>query len=496
MGIIGLLIIFGAIAIVLTLLSTYVFKITKSYTVSFFQYFCGVWFAFSGFVKAIDPFGTALKMEQYFGEFENTAQGVGLTNIAKIFPVFSNHSVAFSISMIVLEIILGVLLILGAWPRFTKWTFFLIVAFFTVLTGFTYMTGFVPSGENFFDFGKWSMYKESNMKVTDCGCFGDFLKLHPRISFFKDLFLLLPAFLFLFNSKKFHQLLSAKWSNITTGLLTAGFSWFCFANTYNNEPPVDFRPFKVGVNIKEQREAEHEAQSAIKILSYSLKNKADGTIKKLTYKEYIDEKGYEKYPEEKWEIIDQEKTEPTIAHSKISDFEIYDMKGDEASDMLLNESKYTFVVVSYKLNSEKETEKTIQVPDSVFVTDSIKLRGKDTTTRRFDHMGTTDKKVKVINWNTENCNLWKEKINTFVNTAEKNGINTIAIVNNNDPGTIDDFRHETQSAYPFYTADDLVIKTIMRSNPGVLLMKNGKIINKWHYKQLPNFDIVKNTYIK
>jgi uncharacterized membrane protein YphA (DoxX/SURF4 family) len=496
MGIIGLLIIFGAIAIVLTLLSTYVFKNTKSYSISFLQYFCGVWFAFSGIVKAIDPIGTAFKMEQYFGEFETTAQGVGLTNLAKIFPWFSHHSIAFSIFMVVLEIVLGILLILGAWTKFTKWTFFLLVFFFTVLTGFTYMTGFVPSGENFFDFGKWASYKESNMKVTDCGCFGDFLKLHPKISFFKDLFLMIPALMFLFNEKRMHQLFSKKWRTGLIGLTTLGFSWFCFANTYNNEPPVDFRPFKVGVNIKEQREAEHEAQSGIKILSYTLKNKKDGTIKKLTYKEYIDDKGYEKYPEEKWEITDQEKTEPTVAHTKISDFEIYDMKGDEASDVLLNESKYTFVVVSYRLNVENESEKTIQVSDSVFVVDSIKINGKDTTRRRFDHIGTADKKVKSINWNTEFSKLWTEKINTFVNAAEKGGIGTIAIVNNNHPSTIDDFRHDTQSAYPFYTADDLVIKTIMRSNPGVLLMKNGKIINKWHYKQLPNFDIVKNTYIK
>ena len=55
---------------------------------------------------------------------------------------------------------------------------------------------------------------------------------------------------------------------------------------------------------------------------------------------------------------------------------------------------------------------------------------------------------------------------------------------------IDDFRHAAQTAYPFYVADDILLKTIVRSNPGVVLMKDGKIVNKWHYKKLPKFEEV------
>ena len=72
---------------------------------------------------------------------------------------------------------------------------FLLVAFFTVLTGFTYLTGFVPDGSNFFDFGSWvGVHNENNMKVKDCGCFGDFIKLKPKTSFLKDVFLLFINF--------------------------------------------------------------------------------------------------------------------------------------------------------------------------------------------------------------------------------------------------------------------------------------------------------------
>ena len=75
----------------------------------------------------------------------------------------------------------------GYYRKWTAWLFFLIVFFFTILTGFTYLTGYVPLDANFFDFSAWGPYVKENMRVTDCGCFGDFIKLDPKISFFKDL---------------------------------------------------------------------------------------------------------------------------------------------------------------------------------------------------------------------------------------------------------------------------------------------------------------------
>ncbi|MFT4762670.1 MAG: hypothetical protein ACI9LN_004658, partial [Saprospiraceae bacterium] len=65
-----------------------------------------------------------------------------------------------------------------------------------------------------------------------------------------------------------------------------------------------------------------------------------------------------------------------------------------------------------------------------------------------------------------------------------------------DPALIDDFRHQTQSAYPFYSADDILLKTIVRSNPGIVLLKDGKVIEKWHYKHLPSFEIIKELMNK
>ena len=80
--------------------------------------------------------------------------------------------------------------------------------------------------------------------------------------------------------------------------------------------------------------------------------------------------------------------------------------------------------------------------------------------------------------------------------AEKDGHLTAALVSYDAPAKIDDFRHATQAAYPFYTGDDKLVKTIMRSNPGILLLKDGVIIHKWHFNDLPSFETVKKTVLK
>ena len=178
----------GIVAIILTALVEWLFKARKDWITSLLQNFTGALFVFSGWVKAIDPLGTAYKMEQYFAEFEYTFQETWMSFIAPLFPWLSEFSVGFSVFMIVFEIVLGLMLLLGARPKLASWAFLLLVLFFTFLTGFTYLTGYVPQGVNFFEFGKWDAWVETNMKVTDCGCFGDFIKLKPKTSFLKDVF--------------------------------------------------------------------------------------------------------------------------------------------------------------------------------------------------------------------------------------------------------------------------------------------------------------------
>ena len=131
MSLTTLLIYVGIAAILLTLITVFVFKKKDNYIMSYIQNFVGALFVFSGWVKAVDPLGTAYKMEEYFAEFEATFQGTWFSFIAPIFPLLNNYVVIFSVAMIVFEIILGIMLITGHKPKFTAWAFLILVAFFT-----------------------------------------------------------------------------------------------------------------------------------------------------------------------------------------------------------------------------------------------------------------------------------------------------------------------------------------------------------------------------
>jgi len=218
------------VALVLTLVLKFTTSRIQNVVLSFLQNFCGCLFIFSGGVKAVDPLGTAFKMEQYFGEFQATFQDTAFDFMAGLFPVLSSYSIGFSVVMIVLEVLIGIMLVIGARAKLTSWIFFLLIAFFTVLTGFTYLTGYVPTTSNFFSFSEWGPYTSTNMRVTDCGCFGDFLKIEPKLSFMKDVVLLLPALVFLFKHKDMHRLFSKTTRNIIVGVSTIGLIWYCLSN--------------------------------------------------------------------------------------------------------------------------------------------------------------------------------------------------------------------------------------------------------------------------
>ena len=498
MTILNLLVGFAIGGLILTFITFFYLKKDKNFVMSFLQHFTGIWFIFSGLVKAVDPFGTALKMEQYFGEFETTFKATNAKFIAPMFPFLLQYATIFSIFMIVLEIAIGLMLILGHKPKLTAWLFLIIMVFFTVLTGYTHLTAYVPDGVNFFEFSKWGQYVETNMKVTDCGCFGDFLKLIPTTSFYKDLALMPVAFYFLFWTKSFHVLFANTTRNLIVGsvlLLTLG---FCLYNNFQNEPVVDFRPFKNGVNIREQKKLEEDAAAAVKITDWKLLNEKTKEEKIIPDAEYM--KSLMTYNRDNgWKVLEQIKTTPSVLHSKISDFGINDKNGSDISEDILSEPNYTFLVVSWGMTSETTTTK-MSVPDSIFKFDTTRLKvasGDSLSIKKtFDRMGTKDEIFKSFKFDKNYRTAFTDKLNPILEKAEKAGYKIAAVVPFSDPKKIEDFRHDVQAAYPFYTADDLLIKTMMRSNPGLFILKNGLIVHKFHIKQLPDFETIKAQYLK
>jgi uncharacterized membrane protein YphA (DoxX/SURF4 family) len=490
MTIYTLLLTFGAIAAALTWITVRA-GAHRSVFMSFLQYFVGVWFVFSGVVKAIDPIGTAFKMKDYFGAFEETAKGCALKPIAGLFPMMSEYALFFSILMIVAEIVIGIMLILGSKPKTAAWLFFLIIIFFTALTGFTYLTGFVPRDANFFDGKMWGNFKETNMRVTDCGCFGDFLKLHPKISFFKDLGLMIPALLFLFFiNKSAHNLFPVRFRNILVGTSLLVSTIFCIQNAFWDEPCVDFRPFTIGTDLKAKKAAETKAQNEVKILSANLYNVVTKEHKNVPYQQYMDGFTAGIYPADTFKVEDWVKTEASIPRTKVSDFNIYDNKGDnELTEDILNEKNYLFLVVAYHLES-KSVKKTITVPDTTWKVDSIRVGDKIELKKTMLKAGQKEETFYAYSFPKKQRDLFTAKLNPLLEAAEKSGYKTGALVHAGDR-EIEDFRHDVQAGYPFYTGDEKLLETMIRSNPGVFLLKEGRIVQKWHINQLPTFEEMK-----
>lgn len=493
----NLLISFAIVGAILTAWTVWK-KEHKSVLWTFLQHFCGVWFIFSGLVKAVDPIGTAYKMEDYFAAFEPTFADLNniFAGIAPLFPWLAKSSEGFSIFMIVLEIALGVMLMVGFKRRLTAWLFFLVVFFFTALTGFTYLTGYVPTEANFFDFAKWGPYVKNQMRVTDCGCFGDFIKLDPKISFFKDIGLMIPALMFLFRWSNMHELWNGRVQNLAVGLTTAASLLLCVQNTYRNLPMVDFRPFKIGSNVRERKELETSAK--VDILGWVLEN--DSLQQTVTFME--PEPGkityYKQYPKPQgWKVKDQIQSDwytekdgqkIPVTKTKVSDFAVESTANGEVTDDILAEKGYSLMIVAYKLKGQKQTE-TVAIPDTTWATDTIRVN-KDSIVLQPRVVSVGSKKVEreVFIPTPDYAARFQNEVNPLAEAAAKAGWKVYAITTYGDAESAADFARRVEAKYPFYKADDKLLKTIIRANPGVVIWKDGSVLDMYHHRHLPTFE--------
>ena len=177
-------------------------------------------FVFSGFVKLVDPVGTGIKLHEYFDVF-----GQDVPALKSFFDIFSHNSLALSLFFCVFEVILGVALLLNFKTKISIWLSLLMMTFFTFLT----------------------FYSAYFNKVTDCGCFGDFLKLKPWKSFSKDVVLMiLIGILYIYRNK----FITTKTTGIISLLTGIAFAIGLHAIYYL--PSLDFLPYAVGKNIKQE----------------------------------------------------------------------------------------------------------------------------------------------------------------------------------------------------------------------------------------------------
>ena len=178
--------------------------------------FVGAMFVFSGFVKLVDPIGSQYKFEEYFGE--------SVLNLEFLIP----YALPFSIVLIIVEIMLGVSLLLGYKSKRTIWSLLGITTLFLFLT--------------------W--YSAYYNKVTDCGCFGDAIKLTPWETFWKNVILIGLILLLLIRVQNVKEIFPKKLNAFLILVALVSFSYTTYY-VLNHLPIIDFRAYAVGKNIKE-----------------------------------------------------------------------------------------------------------------------------------------------------------------------------------------------------------------------------------------------------
>jgi uncharacterized membrane protein YphA (DoxX/SURF4 family) len=405
----------------------------------------GALFIVSGLIKANDPIGFSYKLEEYFTVF-------GM-------PWLHAYALFFAAFVCILEIILGMAVIFGTRMVTVSWLLLLMILFFTFLT----------------------FYSAYFNKVTDCGCFGDALKLTPWESFTKDVVLLVFVLIIFFDRKNIRHgdlksdiinslvslsliaifsLAVIKWSfpvwfsaamltgtillkhafssipnTIVLGLsgfMSVYFTYYCL----NHLPIKDFRPYAIGKNIPAGMSIPEGAprDSIVMIFQY----KKDGQMFEFTP---------DALPEDldAYEFVDRiDKVIKKGYIPPIHDFQITDATGNDYTDEFMSNDGYLFMMVAYDIHKSN---------------------------------------VDV-----------QSKINEFAESARKAEVPFFGITSSS-PADTDKFRHEHQSMFDYYYCDATTLKTIIRSNPGLVLLKNGTVIDMWHYNDWPDFSEVDKKYL-
>lgn len=365
----------------------------------------GLLFIFSGLIKANDPMGFGFKLEEYFVVFGT--------------EWLSPFAVGLSIFICALEIVLGVAVLLGARIKAAAWGLLLLILFFTWLT----------------------FYSAWFNKVTDCGCFGDAIKLTPWQSFTKDLILLaliIPIFIF---RRRIRPVLPQSGGTAVlalTSVLSVGLGLY----TYFYLPVIDFLPYKTGNHLPSLMAMPEGAEPDVYKVVYTLKNKESGELREMDDKEYLASKIWE---DPQWEYV--EASDPILVKKgytpPIHDLSITNADGATFTDELLGNPFYSLVIVMYDLD---KTEREAQ-----------------------------------------------PALNAIVKKAQTYNIRSIGLTAASAQAT-DAFISSTGALYEFFYCDATPLKSMVRSNPGLMLLKDGTVIDKWSYRELPEPEELERLY--
>ena len=263
--------------------------------------------------------------------------------------------------------------------------------------------------------------------VKDCGCFGDAIKLTNGETLLKNIVLLAAAIVTAMRPLDMARLISKSNQWIVTNYTLVYIvctSLYCLYAL----PTFDFRPYHIGADIKKGMEIPEGAEQPEFETTFILKK--NGQTREFTL---------DNYPDSTWEFVDSKTIQTRQGYEPpIHDFSLTDTKtGDDITDNVLSHKGYTFLLISRSL---------AYADDSNF-----------------------------------------GDIDQIYEYASEHNIPFYCVTASTD-SDINRWRDLTGAEYPFCTADETTLKTIIRSNPGLLLLKDATIIGKWSHNQLPDPD--------
>ena len=350
-------------------------------------------FIFSGYVKAIDPLGTLYKLKDY-------AAAMSLNGLLPDWAL-----VGVAIALGALEFALGVLMLFAVRRHVVSR---ITLAFMTAMTVLTL----------------WIFVADP---VKDCGCFGDALKLTNGETLLKNIVLSACAALVAWRPVDMARFISrsnqwiVRYYTVAYIVIT---SVYCLYTL----PIFDFRPYHVGMNIKQGMEIPEGAEQPEFESTFLLRK--NGETREFTL---------DNYPDSTWEYVDTRTVQTKKGYEPpIHDFALTSCDtGEDITEQVLTKKGYTFLLVSPRL---------AVADDSNF-----------------------------------------GDIDQIYEYAEENGIDFYCVTASaNDE--IERWRDLTGAEYQFCNADETTLKTMIRSNPGLMLLKDGTIIGKWSHNALPQTD--------
>ena len=357
------------------------------------RFILAVTFIFSGYVKAIDPLGTLYKLKDY-------AAAMALNDILPDWAL-----VIVAIALGALEFSLGVFMLFAVRRHMVSKLTLALMSVMTALTVWIYIAD----------------------PVKDCRCFGDALKLTNGETLLKNIVLIACATLVAWRPVDMARFISrtnqwiVRYYTITYIIVT---SVYCLYTL----PIFDFRPYRVGTNIKQGMEIPEGAEQPEFESTFILRK--NGVTREFTLNNY---------PDSTWEYVDTKTVQTKKGYEPpIHDFAITtNDTGEDITEQVLTKKGYTFLLVSPRL---------AVADDSNF-----------------------------------------GDIDQIYEYAEENGVDFFCLTASTNED-IERWRELTGAEYTFCNADETTLKTMIRSNPGLILLKDGTIIGKWSHNALPQTD--------